>query len=161
MGRCHTKCLSFFHAKTASHWREVLFWSFANVDILKRPSRTDPGIFSRIRNLFAFSFWTSPFPVCSSALLSFCCSSLTHSSVPALPFFSFHLCPATLYAIRGRTAKNQDRATGPLACPFARSPLTHLLAPHCSLHSHAPLRSLVHSLTPKLESVFFYIISSK
>ena len=55
-----------------------------------------------------------------------------------------------------RKAKNRDVSTGPLACPFARSlaPLTRLLAPHCSLRSRAPLRSLVrslaHSLAPEL-----------
>ena len=38
--------------------------------------------------------------------------------------------------------------TGPLTRPFARSlaPLTHSLAPDCSLRSRPPLRSLVRSL---------------
>ena len=55
-----------------------------------------------------------------------------------------------------RKARNRDVSTGPLACPFACSlaPLTRLLAPHCSLRSRAPLRSLVrslaHSLAPEL-----------
>ena len=46
------------------------------------------------------------------------------------------------------TAKNTDCSTGPLARPFARSlaPLTHSLAPDCSLRSRPPLRSLVRSL---------------
>ena len=40
-------------------------------------------------------------------------------------------------------------STGPLARPLTRSlaPLTRSLAPHYSLRSHAPLRSLVRSLT--------------
>ena len=54
----------------------------------------------------------------------------------------------------GRTAKNRDVSTGPLARPFARllAPLSHL--PHCLLRSRALLRSFVHllahSLTPEL-----------
>ena len=37
-------------------------------------------------------------------------------------------------ALRARITKNTDWSTGPLARPFARllTPLTHLLAPHCS-----------------------------
>ena len=48
----------------------------------------------------------------------------------------------------GRTAKNWDVNTGPLARPFARSlaPLTHSLAPDCSLRSRPPLHSLVRLL---------------
>ena len=44
--------------------------------------------------------------------------------------------------------KNRDVSTGPLARPFARSlaPLTCSLAPHYSLCSRAPLRSLVRTL---------------
>ena len=44
--------------------------------------------------------------------------------------------------------KNRDVSTGPLSCPIPRSlaPLTHLLAPDCSLRSRPPLRSLVCSL---------------
>ena len=51
-------------------------------------------------------------------------------------------------ALWSGTNKNRDVSTGPLARPLARSlaPLTHSLAPHCSLHSRAPLRSLVLSL---------------
>ena len=47
-----------------------------------------------------------------------------------------------------RSTKNPDVSTGPLPCPFARSlaPLTRSLAPHYSLRSRAPLRSLVCSL---------------
>ena len=43
-----------------------------------------------------------------------------------------------------RSTKNPDVSTGPLARPFARSlaPLTRSLAPHYSLRSRAPLRSL-------------------
>ena len=47
-------------------------------------------------------------------------------------------------------------STGSFAPPLARSlaPLTHSLAPHCSLRSRAPLRpfvcSLAHSLAPEL-----------
>ena len=50
---------------------------------------------------------------------------------------------ASLWTI---TAKNIDWSIGPLARPFARSlaPLTHSLAPKCSLRSHPPLRSLAH-----------------
>ena len=46
------------------------------------------------------------------------------------------------------TNKNREVSTGPFARPFARwvAPLTHLLAPDCSLCSHPPLRSLVRSL---------------
>ena len=57
---------------------------------------------------------------------------------------------STLWA---RSNKNPDVSIGPLARPFALSHalLTHLLAPHCLLPSHAPLcsfvRSLAHSLT--------------
>ena len=42
--------------------------------------------------------------------------------------------------------------TGPFASPFTRSlaPLTHSLAPHCSLRSRAPLRSFAHSLAHSL-----------
>ena len=49
-----------------------------------------------------------------------------------------------------RTTMIRDVSTGPLAHPFARSlaPLSHLLAPHCSLRSFVHL--LAHSLTPKL-----------
>ena len=45
-------------------------------------------------------------------------------------------------------------STGPFAPPFARSlaPLTHLLAPHCSRRSRAPLRLFVHSLTRSFRS---------
>ena len=51
-------------------------------------------------------------------------------------------------AQRGRTAKDWDVSTGPLAHLFARSlaPLTHSLAPDCSLHSRPLLRLLVRSL---------------
>ena len=51
-------------------------------------------------------------------------------------------------ALWSGTNKNRDVSTGPLARPFARSlaPLTHSLAPDCSLHSRPPLRSLVRSL---------------
>ena len=56
--------------------------------------------------------------------------------------------PKIQTAVLGRTAKNWDISTGPLARPFAHSlaPLTRLLAPDCSLRSRPPLRSLVHSL---------------
>ena len=52
------------------------------------------------------------------------------------------------FALLFRTAKNSDMSTGPLACPFAhaRAPLTHSLAPPCSLRSRAPLHSFVCSL---------------
>ena len=48
-----------------------------------------------------------------------------------------------------RTSENRDRSNGPLAHPFARSltPLTNLLALHCSNRLRAPLRSFVRSLT--------------
>ena len=47
-----------------------------------------------------------------------------------------------------RIFKNTDWSTGPLAHPFARSlaSLTPSLAPHYSLRSRPPLRSLVRSL---------------
>ena len=43
-------------------------------------------------------------------------------------------------------------STGPFARSLARSlaPLTHSLAPHCSLCSRAPLRSFAHSLASEL-----------
>ena len=52
------------------------------------------------------------------------------------------------------TAKNWDKSTGPRALPFAHllAPLTHFLAPHCSLRSSAPLRLSVCSLTHSLLS---------
>ena len=59
------------------------------------------------------------------------------------------LCFAKSYiALWTITAKNTDWSTGPLARPFARSlaPLTHSLAPDCSLCLRPPLRSLVCSL---------------
>ena len=42
--------------------------------------------------------------------------------------------------------------TGPLTHPFARSlaPFTHSLAPHCSIHLCAPLRSFVRLLTQSI-----------
>ena len=51
-----------------------------------------------------------------------------------------------------RSAWNRGVSTGPFARPLARSlaPLTHLLAPHCSLCSRAPLRSFARSLTYSL-----------
>ena len=51
----------------------------------------------------------------------------------------------TLWA---RTSKNTDWSNEPLARSLA--PLTRLLAPHYSLCSRAPLRSLNRSLAPKL-----------
>ena len=51
-------------------------------------------------------------------------------------------------ALWSGTNKNEDVSTGPLARPFARSlaPLTHSLAPDCSLRSRPPLRSFARSL---------------
>ena len=48
-------------------------------------------------------------------------------------------------ALWSGTNKNRDVSTGPLARPFAHSLalLTHLLTPHLSLRSRAPLRSFV------------------
>ena len=45
-----------------------------------------------------------------------------------------------------RKAKDRDVSTGPLACPFARSPapLTRLHSLHGSLRPRASLRSLTH-----------------
>ena len=50
------------------------------------------------------------------------------------------------------TMKSTRRVAGHSLLRFARSlaPLTHSLAPHCSLRSRAPLRSLVHSLAHSL-----------
>ena len=47
------------------------------------------------------------------------------------------------------------KSNGPFVPLFARSlaPLTHLLAPHSSLRSRAPLRSLVRSLAHLLTPV--------
>ena len=65
--------------------------------------------------------------------------------------------------LQSRIAKNPDVNTGPLARPFARllvhsfarllTPLTHLLAPNCSLCSRGMLRSLLCLLahSPTLE----------
>ena len=84
--------------------------------------------------LVLISFRISPF------LLLFICQ-------PIIPSFSslFFLFSLALWS---RITRNTDWSTGPLACPFARSlaPLTHLLAPHCLLCSHAPLHSLICSL---------------
>ena len=61
-----------------------------------------------------------------------------------------------------RITKNTDWSTGPLTHPFARllAPPTHSLAPHYSLCSRAPLRSLRSWDSDKLDSylfcVFFY-----
>ena len=51
-----------------------------------------------------------------------------------------------------RTAKNRDVSTESLAHLFARllAPLTHTLAPYCSLRSCAPLHSFIRSLTLSL-----------
>ena len=71
---------------------------------------------------------------------------------------SKRLCPSVRASIRrsvrpsvslwSGTTKNKDVGTGPLACLFGRSlaPLTHSLAPPCSLCSCAPLRSFICSL---------------
>ena len=59
-------------------------------------------------------------------------------------------------ALWSRTSKNPDVSTGLLTLSFTPSlaPLTHWLAPPCSLCSGVPLRSFVHSLpfslTPEL-----------
>ena len=55
-------------------------------------------------------------------------------------------------ALLSGITKNPDVSTGPLARLFVRSltPLTHSLAPFCSLCSRAPLRSFVRSLTYSL-----------
>ena len=56
---------------------------------------------------------------------------------------------------------------GPFAPPFAclLAPLTHSLAPHCSLRSRAPLRSFVrslaHSLTPALMGKWFFFLHNE
>ena len=52
----------------------------------------------------------------------------------------------------GRTAKNWDVSTGPIARPFARSPapLTHSLASHRLLRLRTPLCSLLYSLAPSI-----------
>ena len=57
-------------------------------------------------------------------------------------------------ALWARLTKHTDWSTGPLARPFARllALLTRSLAPHYSLCSRAPLRSLAHSLTQSLSS---------
>ena len=44
------------------------------------------------------------------------------------------------------TAENRDVSTGPFRIARSLAPLTHSLAPHCSLRSRAPLRSFVCSL---------------
>ena len=59
-----------------------------------------------------------------------------------------HSAGQTTGALWSGTNKNTDVSTGSLARPFARSlaPLTHSLAPDCSLRSRPPLRSLIRSL---------------
>ena len=54
-------------------------------------------------------------------------------------------------AVWFRAAMNRDGSTGPLACPLTcpLAPLTHSLAPPCSLHSQAPI---IHSLAPLTHS---------
>ena len=78
-------------------------------------------------------------------------SSMTHSVT-----FSHHRSSQshefpTSMALWARITKSTDWSTGPLAHPFAHSlaPLTRSLAPHYSLFSRAPLRSLT-SLTTSL-----------
>ena len=66
--------------------------------------------------------------------------TLLHST-----FHDFTRQPPSPKPLWSRILKNPEVSTGPLARPFARSlaPLTHLLAPDCSLRSRPPLRSLV------------------
>ena len=51
--------------------------------------------------------------------------------------FTHHFFPFSPCALWFRTTKNPDVSSGSFACQFAHSlkPLTHLLAPHCSLCS--------------------------
>ena len=67
-------------------------------------------------------------------------------------------------ALWARSTKNSDKSTGPLTCPFAGwlAPLTHSLAPPCSLYLRIPLRSLFrllrslpHSWESKLSDGYF------
>ena len=73
---------------------------------------------------------------------------------PCNPFPSHSLTSLETIARWFRTAKNRDVGNGPLAPELARSlaPLTHLVAPHFSLRSRAPLRSFVYSLAHLLPS---------
>ena len=61
----------------------------------------------------------------------------------------------TVIALWFWTFKNRNRSTGPIASLFARSlaPLTHSLAPHCSLRSRAPR---AHSFTRSVTHSRFY-----
>ena len=104
------------------------------------------------------------FTWCSAFFLS--CSfpcSLVPSCVPLhdmctcsfTPSFTSSRAPSRVCTIDrsraqwGRTAKNTDVSTGPLARRFTHSlaPLTHPLAPDCWLRSRTLLRSLVRSFT--------------
>ena len=87
-------------------------------------------------------FWSMPL---SDAELRLLCDAASVFSSPSPWLSSFDSAATALWS---GTNKNRDVSTGPLARSFARSlaPLTHSLAPDCSLRSRPPLRSLVRSL---------------
>ena len=104
-----------------------------------------------------YALFSQSVSACLVILVNGCCVLLSHYS-SSLWLVHLWPCLATQMARTCTvvwTTKNWDKGTGPRALPFAHllAPLTHFLAPHCSLRSSAPLRlsvcSLTHSLTPE------------
>ena len=100
--------------------------------------------------LFLLFFTISPPSVTSYSYTDFITASV--GSSVTLSCHSMFVTPhwrwTSARALWARSTKNPDVSAGPLARPFARSlaPLTRSLAPHYSLRSRAPLRSLARSL---------------
>ena len=104
--------------------------------------------------LFTYHLELLYFCIFVSLLCAFISISIIISNV-TIKFFSYLMSstiPWSMYnfvvTLWSKTTKNTDWSTGSLARPFAHSltPLTRLLAPESSLHSHPPLCSLVRSL---------------
>ena len=115
------------------HSTGICTWSADGTRARRTPTRWSDTILRRMNG----KLW----PVSMSADTDPVRTSVLHACTFLLPPSS----PPALWSIK---AKNIDCSTGPLARPFARSlaPLTRSLAPHCSLRSSPPLRSLVRSL---------------
>ena len=98
-------------------------------------------------------YWVSPSFLRFSSIVDLSPGLGLVKSLPISPFLRAQLrlfhSVACQRAQWFRTAKNRDVSSGTLARPFAclLAPLTHLLAPHCSLRLRAPRRSFVRSLT--------------